>query len=446
MHTNSSNASLPLPTSEFEMSSDKAESQLELHLDPGTIKGTTPPQDPDSETLKPFRAMNLPQELRDRIYRELLLPDKCRISRATTAWKGRAESPYSLQPMILRASKQVHEEASRVLYKETNWVLLTADEGENFLGKSSGLLQDFRQMLYPRVSMQHLQRFPGTPVLRIELRDGGFLPRRDKIMMLITQQDVHFFFVDIPPTRYPEINLHFDAQAMLNPRTHDVLLDCCRDIRGMGQITISGFYSFAVYSELLAHMKRPIRHVQEFSERADRYKERGDLQLALRHLLDAADIYLAGWALLQSFFSQSWTKHLSGANPRSIAELKGKLINFSTECANCLTKAGIPKRARELLDITIQNAQSTGLRSHDYSMIYYNRGLALVAERNDIQAAKEFRVVLCLQRGHEGADGQVDAMEARLQDMPQTTRCTLEAYLKDIMKPYRHREPWSGLL
>lgn len=404
------------------------------------LKDTMPAPDPDTESLKPFPIMNLAPELRERIYRELLLPDKARVNCATPASKMEIGSTSSLQPAILRASKQVHEEASRVLYKETNWILLTTD-----LSESNGLLPKFRQMLYPWVSMQHLERFPGTFVLQIGVRDGRSLPRRSKAMILIAQQDIQFFCFEISPFDDIEISLSFNAEAMQNPRTRDILLDCCRDIRGAGKIRMNGLYPFVAYAELLAQM-RPIQHIQEFFERADRYRERGDLQRGLGHLLDAADIYRAGWYFLLSFLTRDWFRYLPGANDQRIAELREKLVPFSSGCADCLTKAGTPKKARQFIKKIVYDVLFINMTNQQYSSLHYYTALAFVAEREYFRAAGHFRVFLSFQPGHEGADQHVDAMEACLQTMPQTERCKVEAHLKNVMKPYRHRQPGSARL
>lgn len=65
-----------------------------------------------------FSILNLPRELRDEIYRELLLADKIRSTNIIT---GKA----TFEPVILRVNKQLHEEGSRILYYENKWLIIT---------------------------------------------------------------------------------------------------------------------------------------------------------------------------------------------------------------------------------------------------------------------------------------------------------------------------------
>ena len=234
---------------------------------------------------------------------------------------------------------------------------------------------------------------------------------------------------------------------MQNPRTREILLECCRDIRirGPKKITIEQLYPLTARAELLHQMTEPIQYMHEISERADRYKERGDLQVSLGHLLDAADIYDAGWTFLQSSFNRGFNR-VHGANTQRIAELKDKLISFSIECAHCHIRIGTPRWAHRTLETVLQNGKFTAFKHQHYRTIYYHKGLACVAERNEIQAAKSFRIVLRLEPGHKGADEQFDAMEGRLESMPLTKRCGIEKYLMNIAKRYRHRKPGRARL
>ena len=407
-----------------------------------------PPQESDTALSKPFRMLDLPRELRDRIYRELLLPDKTRIYLTARLEKREGKSAYLLQPAILRTSKQVHTEASRVLYKETNWVLVTAEQCQSNFSERDWLFGKLCKRCNTWVSMHRVERFPGTPVLEIKVTDGRSGHPKYRAMLLTTLQDVHYVCLGLR-WLHLEVNLSFDVQAMQNPRTREVLLDCCRDIRGLAKATIVQLRPSATHAELLALMEQPIKHVREFSERADRYKERGELQTARGHLLDAADIHSAGWVFLQYFFCRGLVVRLDGVNPQVIAELKEKQVTFGIECADCRTKAGTHKEALYWLSMMLRSAAFPAPRAftdQQYSSIKYRQALSLVAQRNDFRAAKYFREVLSLQPGHKGADDQLDAMDARLGTISGTKRRTLEAYLTDFVGPYRHREPGSARL
>ena len=375
------------------------------------------------------------QEIRDQIYRELLLPDKTLIEGSANESVTNRSSPYRLQPLILLASKDVHAEAARVLYKETNWILLTTNYAED-----DGLLQFFQKIMKPWVSVKHLERFPGTPALRINVLDGRSSSRRIKDRMLVTQQDVHHFCLDISQLPNFEIHLIFGADAMQNASVRDVLVDCCRDIRGAKRVTITRPDWPLPYEVLTTRLQKRIRHVREIGTRADQYQRRADLQLAQMQLLSAADTFWAGFFFM---FTLIRTMHLNGRSKR-MARIKEKQMTFSIKCADCLMKARLPEQARRILQIALYSINfPDGPTFQQFSCFPFTLGLALEAAGNDAEAAREFHLTLALQPGHEGADYHLDQMEARLGTMEHRKRLMLKAYLNHIVISYRHRQPGS---
>ena len=345
-------------------------------------------------------------------------------------------SPYRLQPLILTASKGVHAEAAKVLYKETNWILLTTNYAED-----DGLLQCLQKEFTPWVSVKHLERFPGTPVLRINVVDGKSRSRRIKDRMLVTQQDMRYFCLNISRLPSFEIHLNFDADAMQNASVRDVLVDGCRDIRGAKRVTIIRPNCPFPYDELTTRLQKPVRHVQEISARADQYHQRADLELAQRHLLDAANTFWAGYILLYTWIR---TAHLDGTSFESITDVKAKQITFSIKCADCLMKARLPEQAQRILQMALYSVNfPDGPTFQQFSSFPFAVGLALEAAGHDAEAARNFQLTLALQPGHEGADYHLDLMEARLGTMEHRKRRMLKAYLSHIVISYRHRPPGS---
>ena len=71
-----------------------------------------------SQTLPGF--LRLAVELRNQIYRHLLVVDRWQIQNDTYGW--------DLTPSVLRVSHQIHDEAIDVLHWENDWILLENDE------------------------------------------------------------------------------------------------------------------------------------------------------------------------------------------------------------------------------------------------------------------------------------------------------------------------------
>ena len=71
------------------------------------------PQDP-----LPASFLGLPRELRDKVYRELLLQDLVWEEIPKTFPLDEDKNHYNFQLSILSVNKQIHEEASQVMYRE----------------------------------------------------------------------------------------------------------------------------------------------------------------------------------------------------------------------------------------------------------------------------------------------------------------------------------------
>ena len=394
-----------------------------------TFKDTIPRQTFDTKSFERF--LDLPRELRDHIYREWLLPEKTCTEGSANGSVTKRSSPYRLQPLILTASKEVHAEAAKVLYKETNWILLTTN-----YAKDDGLLQRFQKELTPWVSVKHLERFPGTPVLRINVVDRKSRSRRIKDRMLVIQQDLHMFCFDISRIPSFEVQLTFDADAMQNASVRDVLVDACRDIRGAKRVTIIRPDCPFPYEELTTQMQKPMRHVREIWTRADQYHQRADLQLTQMQLLGAAETFWAGFFLMYNLIR---FMHLKGTS-KWVVRIKAKQITFAIKCADCFMKARVPNQAHRILQVCLYNVNfPDGPTFQQFSSFPFPLGLALEAAGDDAEAARKFQLTLALQPGHEGADYHLDLMEARLGSMEHRKRRMLKAYLNHIVISYRHR-------
>ena len=403
------------------------------------LTGTLPDLGPDAERPKPVGFTHLPRELRDQIYRELLLPDKTQVSRSARHTTRRLQSGNSLQPAILRVSKQMHREASMVLYKETKWVLFTMAFSQTTIELFEGFYGPnlWWEGNYPWVSLHHLENFLGTPVLRVEGSDGTRSQQESNYVILVTQQDVHFLCIGIGTLPNLELTLRFNPEAMQNSHTRDVLLDCCRDIRGLRKLKIYHLHSCNAHTELFAQMTRPIKDIDEIVKRADMYKERADRQVALGHFLDAVNIHRAGFTLIEALSARDRRRNrAAGVNSESVAVLQDKIITFITEGANCLTKMRETRQARRLLGMTLQRSIHP-LTNQQISNIYYHQALTFVAEKDDIQVARALARVLDLQPDHKGAKDELTALEGRLHTRLEEMRKSLDRYVRYVVKASR---------
>lgn len=99
-------------------SGHRYQSDSSIIVNSSTISTMLSKKKKDKNGLKASPILSLPRELRDQIYRELLLADKVIPTNRIT---GNA----TFEPAILRVSKQLHKECSRILYHENNWFIIT---------------------------------------------------------------------------------------------------------------------------------------------------------------------------------------------------------------------------------------------------------------------------------------------------------------------------------
>lgn len=194
-------------------------------------------------------------------------------------------------------------------------------------------------------------------------------------------------------------------------------------------------------------MTTPIRRNEEHFKRANAYQQRAANEVAQGLFVRADGTNEAGAIYMRFSERRRVGGILPGSDSHSKANFTEVELEFRIASAYCRTKAGYTKRSRNLLGtILANNGKYPSPTKEQEVKIHYYKGLAFMADRDDIQALKEFRVVLSQEPGHEGADEQVDTMEARLHTMPQNKSCEIEAYLRESVKQHRHREPGSAVL
>lgn len=208
---------------------------------------------------KAFRILNLPRELRDQIYRELLLADK--VCAATFK--------YALEPAILRVNRQVHKECIPILYEENTWVLITVN--------CCNLLNSYLKVNvnYPIVSHSpagHLDAFFRKPALQVDVRDQGIETQSAQESMLFIAHDLKRGLKYLAAGHDPkqiDFSLRFDPRISRKPEVREDLLFCLRDIRGVGKTVVTGIETTSTANELATLMMTPMKSLDELFERAD---------------------------------------------------------------------------------------------------------------------------------------------------------------------------------
>ena len=150
-------------------------------IDPNVLPEKMPSKkkyDNEGNGPEPFSILDLPHEIRDQIYRELLTPPRIKM----------AHRFYELETAILRANRQMHRESSKVLYEENCWVF--------FIINFEGFADQLKAQGCPII----LGRFPfgGKPTLRLDVRVRPFIKQDAQEFIIIPMDVAQNFFEHFP--------------------------------------------------------------------------------------------------------------------------------------------------------------------------------------------------------------------------------------------------------
>ena len=174
---------------------------------------------------KPVRILSLPREIRDQIYRELLL-----LADQIPATKT---GSYVLEPAF-RVNNQMHKECARILYEENTWIIITMN------WEFERLYLDAGHLIVSHSPAGHLDTFIRKPTLQVDLRDLHFSPQSAQSSMLLIAHDVYCIFRDLTCLHDPlqfHFSVQFDPRLSTKPEVRETLLLCLRDLRGVGMTT-----------------------------------------------------------------------------------------------------------------------------------------------------------------------------------------------------------------
>ena len=229
-------------------------------------KTTMPSKDRQMKYTKAFRFLDIPGELRNQIYRELLLTGKVyEWSKIHT----KQRRFYRYQPAILQTNKQIHGEASKVLYDENVWVMISLrihPVPHNCLG-------------YPEILSKNPDNFRGRTSLKVQVDWINSPDELPQISSLIAPEQLYDLWRWFPPITLYQTNF----KIVLNSTSSvlcSTLLDSFRDIRTAGQVSVlgAGPASLGIEIPRLMAIKNPPA-LDAIQLRVDDFRSRGQQEL-----------------------------------------------------------------------------------------------------------------------------------------------------------------------
>ena len=378
--------------------------------------------------------LDLPTEVRDQIYRELLLQP---------IGYGAARQCREFETSILRANKQIHREASEVLYEENAWVIFEM----RTRSKIERLIKDHYSIAISRGNaLSGKLPFGGIPTLRVYLeeprcRDSETL--RYVVLPLEWVGHTTNAFVRGEYSGGLEMAVHFHTQRQHESRQRMVVefLETLREIR---EVVVTGLNPPFLGRYLAEEMMTAIASTDELIDQTSEYIRRADLALAQGQVYRAEELYDQGSRNPVGYFESRFyeVSHEAAyeATPTQIEVFDSKTCECLEGVAVCSLRHGDSLSACTKLRMYLLTKHT--LSDSQKARGFYYHGLAAVAAGLDHQALFSFLMALALVPGYEAVDKEVDALEGRvfkIKGCSKSKALIVKEVNLELIRPLRHK-------
>ena len=358
---------------------------------------------------------------------------------------------------ILRVNKTIHEEAVNFLYGEFGVIMYYVHR--NVLGhlrtKPENDRQDFPSTFILCPVRRADGRLGSEPVLTITIalqhsccsvqdsqsrdeydRYVGFSDHLPELCKLLTScyiRDRLHVRLSLPSVEYRTF------QGRL-----EYLLDCFQECRGVGTAEILDAGGLPVQTDLSSLMTKPLEDFDEILTRIRCYQDRAHQLQARRRFMDAfrplvdARCFFAWWIEVGT--------ELSNETEEKWAEFWDIRLEIAFLHASEWLRSGKPKGARERIELMFQlyplKCESGPVPRRFWekeSEGYYIVGLCCLFEGNRISALYSFLQALISKPGHEGADKEIDKMEAAIENSDYPPDEIVRWNIKHVLERFRHQ-------
>ena len=396
--------------------------------------------------------MDLPQELREKVYEGLLCPQVDRTKRPRPV----SMHDYGLQPSILRTCKQICAEASRVLYNKNGIALIRVDPQAYRVFLSTGNTIKSKYAEPNPIARVECGKVGGEPVLTMDIsvldqyrrKPKPVTRKRAKAKSAPEEPFVFIGFLSALPRLYRSITSCLSPEILqlvinverplgwsskIRQQMLSDYLECCCEARGLGRAVIltspqnsdiaakmadlmmTPFDSARdVLSIICAYESRAIKHMDE--------EKWNDAQDTLQNALDFFD----------------WGRHYRNLKQELEEKKIGLQWNYIWCCLETGSGGDVHRLIRPMFQRTSQHptpAQQTGYwdRTED---AHFAIGMAYVIDGALNSATHSFLQALLAMPGHVKTVRAINELEQRVKSSSKPedviAKLNIDRVLRDI--------------
>ncbi len=406
-----------------------------------TTSATTSTQ-PEGLSLRKVGWSSLPAEIREEVYKELLLVDMRQEQRDLCH--------HHLHIEILRVDRETYKEASDILYLRNTWVQIGMDS---------------KVRRYIELRINDVEYRKGRPTVRlypvafsrvaalnivVYNKKENKLPRHTYIVSSFAMPQICRMLTMSPMrTRgMPALGLKLDSATTPEGAMWDQngLLDCFVETRGLEALKYTK--RIAMLAERrgkdglaqLGAIALPWNRPAEVVERASTYLSRGRQQVRAKHLYKALTTFQEGADYVHWLTSNPYGISLAEmSNSEAWTHLARKQWDFIKECVDCCWHLRDMTSAKTTLLSLFR--RTYGPRMNDWARAYHALGVIEEALGAKNAAAYSFLRALHARPGFKETNKAIDRLRERVGDKTDIEHVIVRHNIDNVLKPFRHQTP-----
>ena len=408
------------------------------------------------KTSRSIGLLGIPRELRDKIYEELLYLDDLAEFEIKETKKS-----AKLHLEILRVSRQINGEASKILYEKNSWITVTAYEP---LRSAFGFVDSIRQSPAPGGYEASFTRCEGDRLSRSAIldmkieqdreaagleEDGGTAGLNEDggadaatVVMVIPLAAMSFFcrmLVSSQPTENLTITMRFNHCA--NESHHSRLLGSLSQARGLRRAVIAGTERpwGAINTVLL--MSKKYKSQLEVLDIAFAHKVKSDYESDRGRYLAARNFAHDGVEFLDWWLSDSHNRMRRWEDSNEIFQARA---DFGFSYSALSLRAGNTELAEKAVRSVLDQLGHRSQHSEGHkARAHYHMAQAFEAKGWRNAALYSYLQALRKRPGYLEADAAVDRMEQHLGSGTTLEYSILKNNIQTVLAPFRHRATGS---